>query len=314
MLRCSQCCAATNRRSDHGRTRNWRRRRSTSPAKSTNAPSRLGLRSSRLSLGVFGLVTAEFLPGQPADADGARPRRHRRRRRAGGDGDRRRRRHRRADHGDHHQAHRPQAGDVDADALLIVSNLLAAFASALTMLLARPRRARHRLGGFWSMAAAMAMRLVPMRLMPRAMSIILTGVSRRHRLCRAGRRLCRRRLGLARGLPDRRPSSARWRCSCRCSPCRSCRRSGVRASAPCSSCWSARGCGLALLVVLLVALRAFRRLHLCPPVPREGARARHRDDLARAAGLWHRRLLRQSRRRLHGRAQPQGGRRPWRRC
>ena len=33
------------------------------------------------------------------------------------------------------------------------------------------------LGGFWSMAAAMAMRLVPMRLMPRAMSIILTGVS-----------------------------------------------------------------------------------------------------------------------------------------
>ena len=33
------------------------------------------------------------------------------------------------------------------------------------------------LGGFWSMAAAMAMRLVPMRLMPRAMSIIFTGVS-----------------------------------------------------------------------------------------------------------------------------------------
>ncbi|MFD2054532.1 MFS transporter [Mesorhizobium calcicola] len=33
------------------------------------------------------------------------------------------------------------------------------------------------LGGFWAMSAAMALRLVPMRLMPRAMSIILTGVS-----------------------------------------------------------------------------------------------------------------------------------------
>jgi DHA1 family purine ribonucleoside efflux pump-like MFS transporter len=61
--------------------------------------------------------------------------------------------------------------------LLIVSNLLAAFASSLTMLLLARVVLGIALGGFWSMSAAMALRLVPMRLMPRAMSIILTGVS-----------------------------------------------------------------------------------------------------------------------------------------
>jgi predicted MFS family arabinose efflux permease len=61
--------------------------------------------------------------------------------------------------------------------LLIISNLLAAFASSLPVLLAARVVLGVALGGFWSMSAAMAMRLVPMRLMPRAMSIILTGVS-----------------------------------------------------------------------------------------------------------------------------------------
>jgi predicted MFS family arabinose efflux permease len=61
--------------------------------------------------------------------------------------------------------------------LLIVSNLLAAFASSLPVLLIARVVLGVSLGGFWSMSAAMAMRLVPMRLMPRAMSIILTGVS-----------------------------------------------------------------------------------------------------------------------------------------
>ncbi|TPO01123.1 MFS transporter [Mesorhizobium sp. B1-1-5] len=61
--------------------------------------------------------------------------------------------------------------------LLIVSNLVAAFASSLTMLLLARVVLGVALGGFWSMSAAMALRLVPMRLMPRAMSIILTGVS-----------------------------------------------------------------------------------------------------------------------------------------
>ncbi|RWF15462.1 MAG: MFS transporter [Mesorhizobium sp.] len=56
--------------------------------------------------------------------------------------------------------------------LLIVSNLLAAFASSLTMLLLARVVLGVALGGFWSMSAATAMRLVP-----RAMSIILTGVS-----------------------------------------------------------------------------------------------------------------------------------------
>ncbi|MGX8011906.1 MFS transporter [Mesorhizobium sp. ORM8.1] len=61
--------------------------------------------------------------------------------------------------------------------LLIASNLLAAFASSLTMLLLARVLLGVALGGFWAMSAAMALRLVPMRLMPRAMSIILTGVS-----------------------------------------------------------------------------------------------------------------------------------------
>ncbi|RWA67959.1 MFS transporter [Mesorhizobium sp.] len=61
--------------------------------------------------------------------------------------------------------------------LLIVSNLLAAFASSLSVLLLARVVLGIALGGFWSMSAAMAMRLVPMRLVPRAMSIILTGVS-----------------------------------------------------------------------------------------------------------------------------------------
>jgi predicted MFS family arabinose efflux permease len=60
---------------------------------------------------------------------------------------------------------------------LIVSNLLAAFASSLVMLLLARVVLGVALGGFWAMSAAMALRLVPMRLMPRAMSIILTGVS-----------------------------------------------------------------------------------------------------------------------------------------
>lgn len=60
---------------------------------------------------------------------------------------------------------------------LILSNLLATFASSLTVLLLARVVLGVALGGFWAMSAAMALRLVPMRLMPRAMSIILTGVS-----------------------------------------------------------------------------------------------------------------------------------------
>ena len=61
--------------------------------------------------------------------------------------------------------------------LLIVSNLLAASAGGLTTLLVARVLLGIGLGGFWSMAGALAMRLVPMRLVPRAMSIVLTGVS-----------------------------------------------------------------------------------------------------------------------------------------
>ncbi|HWA50354.1 MAG TPA: MFS transporter [Dongiaceae bacterium] len=61
--------------------------------------------------------------------------------------------------------------------LLVVSSLLAAAANGLAMLLAARLLLGVGIGGFWSMMAAMAMRLVPERLVPRALSIIFTGVS-----------------------------------------------------------------------------------------------------------------------------------------
>lgn len=61
--------------------------------------------------------------------------------------------------------------------LLLVSNLLAATAGSLSVLLFARVVLGVALGGFWSMAAALAMRLVPERLFPRAMSLVLTGVS-----------------------------------------------------------------------------------------------------------------------------------------
>ena len=60
---------------------------------------------------------------------------------------------------------------------LIASSLLAAFATNLAMLLAARVILGMGLGGFWSMMAAIALRLVPMSLVPRAMSIVFTGVS-----------------------------------------------------------------------------------------------------------------------------------------
>ncbi|MDR7221010.1 MFS transporter [Aminobacter aminovorans] len=61
--------------------------------------------------------------------------------------------------------------------LLIVSSVLAATAWSLPSLLFARVLLGIALGGFWSMSAAIAMRLVPSDVFPRAMSIILTGVS-----------------------------------------------------------------------------------------------------------------------------------------
>ena len=61
--------------------------------------------------------------------------------------------------------------------LLIVSDLLAATANGLGTLLVARVLLGISLGGFWSMAAAIAMRLVPARLVPRALSVVFTGVS-----------------------------------------------------------------------------------------------------------------------------------------
>jgi predicted MFS family arabinose efflux permease len=61
--------------------------------------------------------------------------------------------------------------------LLVASNLLVAFAPSLTVLLLARILLGIALGGFWSMAAATAMRLVPSALLPRALSMIFSGVS-----------------------------------------------------------------------------------------------------------------------------------------
>ncbi len=61
-------------------------------------------------------------------------------------------------------------------ALLCASNLLTVFAVNLPMLLVARILLGASLGGFWSMAAALAMRLVPAKALPRAMSIVFTGV------------------------------------------------------------------------------------------------------------------------------------------
>ena len=60
---------------------------------------------------------------------------------------------------------------------LLLSNVVAVFASDLAMLLAARVLLGVALGGFWSMAPPLALRLVPEALFPRAMSVILTGVS-----------------------------------------------------------------------------------------------------------------------------------------
>jgi DHA1 family purine ribonucleoside efflux pump-like MFS transporter len=60
---------------------------------------------------------------------------------------------------------------------LILSSLLAAAATNLTVLLLARVLLGIGLGGFWSMVAATAMRLVPMSALPKAMSLIFTGVS-----------------------------------------------------------------------------------------------------------------------------------------
>jgi DHA1 family purine ribonucleoside efflux pump-like MFS transporter len=62
-------------------------------------------------------------------------------------------------------------------ALLVISGIAAAMASNLTTLLAARLLLGIGIGGFWSMMAAIAMRLVPDRLLPRALSIVFTGVS-----------------------------------------------------------------------------------------------------------------------------------------
>lgn len=61
--------------------------------------------------------------------------------------------------------------------LLILSNVLSAVAGSLPVLLAARVVLGIALGGFWSISAALAMRLVPSHLLRRAMSIILTGVT-----------------------------------------------------------------------------------------------------------------------------------------
>ena len=61
--------------------------------------------------------------------------------------------------------------------LLLVSNVMAALASTVFILLAARLALGMALGGFWSLAPALCLRLVPPRMVARAISIIFTGVS-----------------------------------------------------------------------------------------------------------------------------------------
>ena len=61
--------------------------------------------------------------------------------------------------------------------LLIVSNLLVAAAPSFVLLLLGRVLLGIALGGFWSMAMAVAIRLVPTPMVPRALSILFSGVS-----------------------------------------------------------------------------------------------------------------------------------------
>ncbi len=61
--------------------------------------------------------------------------------------------------------------------LLLASNVLAVLATSLPALLLARVLLGVGLGGFWAMAAALALRLVPANLFARAMALVLTGVS-----------------------------------------------------------------------------------------------------------------------------------------
>ncbi|MET0505166.1 MAG: MFS transporter, partial [Luteibacter sp.] len=61
--------------------------------------------------------------------------------------------------------------------LLVASNLLVAYAPNLTVMLLGRVLLGIAIGGFWTMSAATAMRLVPEAMVPRALSIIFSGVS-----------------------------------------------------------------------------------------------------------------------------------------
>lgn len=61
--------------------------------------------------------------------------------------------------------------------LLVISNLLVAFATGFGAVLAGRILLGIALGGFWAMAPATAMRLVPASMVPRALSIIFSGLS-----------------------------------------------------------------------------------------------------------------------------------------
>lgn len=61
--------------------------------------------------------------------------------------------------------------------LMIASNLLVALSSSMWVLMIMRVLLGVALGGFWCMAAAVAMRLVPASLLPRALSIIFSGIA-----------------------------------------------------------------------------------------------------------------------------------------
>ncbi|MBP6876804.1 MAG: MFS transporter [Phenylobacterium sp.] len=181
--------------------------------------------------------------------------------------------------------------------LLSVSNLMTAAAVNLPMLLAARVILGISLGGFWSMAAATAMRLVPMPVLPRAMSIVFTGVtvatvSAAPLGAYVGDVWGWRTAFLIAGLVGVLALAALWITLPKLKPTAT---AGL-ADRPPPACDGGAGLGAG------GDFRSFRGLHLHPSGAGAGGAPRRRGDLAGAAGLRLRRVHRQLRRRVPGRA------------
>ncbi len=128
-------------------------------------------------IGRFRLGNGRVPAGEPVNPHGCGPGDHRRHGRTSRDRDRcGRTGDQPVDHG-RHSANRSTLRAVGIFRLLVISNLLVAYAPNMPSLLLGRVLLGVALGGFWTMSAATVMRLVPEDSVPRALSMIFSGVS-----------------------------------------------------------------------------------------------------------------------------------------